>query len=422
MAERFSDRIAHAWNAFQGKEQATFTPPGESYSYQGSRPLRIVRNDRTIIKTIYNQIAIDVASVNVRHVRTGQNGRYESEIQSYLNECLKLDANVDQTGRALIQDAAYSLLELGVIAIVPVDATLDIRTSNTYDIKSLRVGKITSWYPQHVRVEVYDENVGRRKEVVLPKRSVAIVENPLYEALNGPNSTLDRLVKKLSLLDTVDEATSSGKLDLIIQLPYVVKSDERKRQAKARRDDLQSQLLDSRLGVAYTDGTEKIVQLNRPLENNLLEQIKYLTGELYNRLGMTEAVFNGTADEAVLTNYHNRAIRPILDALTESMSRTFLTKTARSQGHTIMYIQDPFKFVTTSSIVTASDSLVRNEILTSNEIRSLLGYAPSSDAKADSLANPNINPHDGASADAGQDPTVIQDQVPSDVPSDTNGY
>ena len=409
-----SDRLAHAWNAFQGRAPDYIRQPGESYNRRGtSRPLSGINTDRTIVNTIFNQIAIDVAAINIRHVRTGPNGRYEKDMATGLNECLRISANTDQTGRALMQDAVLSMFELGVIAIVPVDTSVDIRYSNAFDVNSLRIGKITEWYPKHVKTEVYNERTGKREEVLLPKNSVAIVENPFYEIMNKPNSTLNRLTKKLTLLDTVDEAASSGKLDLIIQLPYVVKTDERARQAEQRRKAIEDQLQNGQLGIAYTDGTERITQLNRPVENNLLDQIKYLTGELYNRLGLTEAIFNGTADENAINNYHNRTVRPILDALTESMNRTFLTKTARTQGQAIIYMQDPFKMVPTTGIVTASESLVRNEILTSNEIRQLLGYAPAADQNADKLINSNINPQD-PTAVAPVDPSASSDEPSPD--------
>ena len=409
-----SDRLAHAWNAFQGRAPDYIRQPGESYNRRGtSRPLSGINTDRTIVNTIFNQIAIDVAAINIRHVRTGPNGRYEKDMATGLNECLRISANTDQTGRALIQDAVLSMFELGVIAIVPVDTSVDIRYSNAFDVNSLRIGKITEWYPKHVKTEVYNERTGKREDVLLPKNSVAIVENPFYEIMNKPNSTLNRLTKKLTLLDTVDEASSSGKLDLIIQLPYVVKTDERARQAEQRRKAIEDQLNNGQLGIAYTDGTERITQLNRPVENNLLDQIKYLTGELYNRLGLTEAIFNGTADENAINNYHNRTVRPILDALTESMNRTFLTKTARTQGQAIIYMQDPFKMVPTTGIVTASESLVRNEILTSNEIRQLLGYAPAADQNADKLINSNINPQD-PTAVAPVDPSASSDEPSPD--------
>ena len=409
-----SDRLAHAWNAFQGRAPDYIRHPGESYNRRGtSRPLSGINTDRTIVNTIFNQIAIDVAAINIRHVRTGPNGRYEKDMATGLNECLRISANTDQTGRALMQDAVLSMFELGVIAIVPVDTSVDIRYSNAFDVNSLRIGKITEWYPKHVKTEVYNERTGKREAVLLPKNSVAIVENPFYEIMNKPNSTLNRLTKKLTLLDTVDEASSSGKLDLIIQLPYVVKTDERARQAEQRRKAIEDQLQNGQLGIAYTDGTERITQLNRPVENNLLDQIKYLTGELYNRLGLTEAIFNGTADENAINNYHNRTVRPILDALTESMNRTFLTKTARTQRQAIIYMQDPFKMVPTTGIVTASESLVRNEILTSNEIRQLLGYAPAADQNADKLINSNINPQD-PTAVAPVDPSASSDEPSPD--------
>lgn len=415
MADSLRNRLSHAWNAFTGRETKADYSLGTSYAYSASRSIRTVRNDRSITNTIFNQIAIDVSAINIRHVRTGQNGRFESEMASGLNDCLKIRANLDQTGRAFIQDAVLSLFDLGVIAIVPVDTTVDIRSSNAYDVRSLRVGKITQWFPKHVKCEIYNERDGQRHEVVLPKNSVAIVENPLYEVINKPNSTLERLARKLSLLDTIDEAASSGKLDLIIQLPYVIKSDARRELAEKRRNDIEEQLKNSAYGIAYTDGTERITQLNRPAENNLLAQIKYLTTELYSRLGLTEAVFKGTATEAEMTNYHNRTVRPVLDAITEAMHSVFLTKTARTQGQAIVYMQDPLRLVTASSLIASADALIRNEVLTSNEIRSLLGYPPSSDSAADDLRNPNINPHDSAADEEySEDGDAYEDEYAED--------
>ena len=393
MANSFGKRLTHAWNAFQGKDQVV-APGPTVYSPQFSRPTRLIHNDKSIVNTIFNLIAVDVSSVNIRHAVIGQNGRYEGDYASDLNECLSVAANIDQTARAFIQDLVLSILDWGYAAVVPVDTTFDIRTSTAFDIKSMRVGKIVEWYPRHVRVEVYNDNAGLRQEVTLPKSSVAIVVNPLYEIINQSNSTLQRLLRKLSILDSIDEASSASKLNMIIQLPYTVRSSAQKQYAEERVKTIEDQLRNAEYGIAYTDGTENIVQLNRPLENNLLEQIKYLTGQLYSRLGITEAVFNGTASDSEMNNYQNRTVIPILNAIVDSMNRTFLTKTARTRGQGIVYIKDPFKFVPPGSIPQMADIFVRNEILTANEIRAILGYLPASDETADQLRNSNINPLD----------------------------
>mgnify|MGYP003587476806 FL=1 len=392
----FSDRLKHAWNAFSKEDSEDASPYfnyGMSYGSYGGRPDRIrfgTANDKSIINTIYNQIGIDVASVGLSHVRLDPEKRYIETIDSGLNNCLTLEANLDQAARAFMQDVAMTMFDKGVIAIVPVDTTLNPRITGAFDVKTLRVGEITAWYPKDVRVSLYNGIKGRKEEVTLAKNFVAIVENPLYMVMNEPNSTLKRLTRKLSLLDSIDEQTGAGKLDLIIQLPYVIKSDARRLQAETRRKDIELQLRGSQYGIAYTDGTERITQLNRPLENNMLKQIEYLTSNLYNQLGMTEAVFNGTADEKTLLNYHNRTIEPILSAIAQAMKRSFLTKTARSQGQSIEFFRDPFKNISISDMAEVADKFTRNEILTSNEVRAAMGLKPANDPKADELRNKNI--------------------------------
>ena len=392
MANNFISRLQHAWNAFKNRD-----PTGKQYEYgisYGSRPDRTrmrFGNERSIIASIYTRIAIDVAAVSIQHVRLDQNGRYAETINSHLNECLTVQANIDQSGRALIQDIVMSMFDEGVVAVVPVDTTFNPNKSGSFDILSLRVGKILEWYPRHVRVQLYNDRVGRREEVILEKRFVAIIENPLYAVMNEPNSTLKRLVHKLNLLDSIDEQSGSGKLDLIIQLPYVIKTPARREQAEQRRKDIEMQLAGSKYGIAYTDGSEKITQLNRPAENNLMAQIEYLTSMLYSQLGITENVFNGTAEEAEMLNYYNRTIEPILAAITDAMNRTFLTKTARTQGQKIIYLREPFKLVPVNNLAEIADKFTRNEILTSNEIRALIGFKPVDNPKADELRNPNIS-------------------------------
>lgn len=392
MVNNFISRLQHAWNAFKNRD-----PTGHKYEYglsYGSRPDRTrmrFGNERSIIASIYTRIAIDVAAVSIQHVRLDQNGRYAETINSHLNECLTVQANIDQSGRALIQDIVMSMFDEGVVAVVPVDTTFNPSESGSFDILSLRVGKILEWYPRHVRVQLYNDRVGRREEVILEKKFVAIIENPLYAVMNEPNSTLKRLVHKLNLLDSIDEQSGSGKLDLIIQLPYVIKTPARREQAEQRRKDIEMQLAGSKYGIAYTDGSEKITQLNRPAENNLMTQIEYLTSMLYSQLGITENVFNGTAEEAEMLNYYNRTIEPILAAITDAMNRTFLTKTARTQGQKIIYLREPFKLVPVNNLAEIADKFTRNEILTSNEIRALIGFKPVDDPKADELRNPNIS-------------------------------
>jgi hypothetical protein len=388
---RISERLKHAWNAFSNQDE----PFSEGYhvaSY-GSRPDRSrlrVTNERSIISSIYTRLAIDIGQNEFRHVRLDDEGRYIEDIPSGLHECLTLEANIDQGAGALRRDIALSLFDKGVIAIVPVDTTLNPNVTGSFDIKTMRVADIVQWYPTKVKVSLYNEALGKRVDITLDKKYVAIVENPLYAVMNEPNSTLQRLMRKLNLLDTVDEQSGSGKLDLIIQLPYTIKSEARRAAANQRREDIEFQLSGSKYGIAYTDGTEKVTQLNRPAENNLLAQVQYLTEMLYSQLGLTPEVMNGTADEKAMLNYQHRTIVPVLDAIKEAMQRTFLTKTARSQKQSIMYFNDPFKLVPISQIAEIADKLARNEIVSSNEIRGVLGFKPSKDPKADKLINSNM--------------------------------
>lgn len=386
-------RLKHAYNAFM-KRAPTWTPSGSSYSVNPDRPRLSRGNERSIITTIYNRIAIDVASIDIKHCRLDENRRYIEDVQSGLNECLSIEANIDQTGSAFIQDIVLSMLDEGVVAIVPVDTSLNPNITSSYDILSMRVGKITEWFPKDVRVELYNDSTGLKQEIIIPKRQVGIVENPFYAICNERNSTLQRLKRKLSLLDITDEQTASGKLDLIIQLPYVVKTEARREQADRRRKDLEEQLSGSKYGIAYADGTEKITQLNRSLENNLLKQIEYLTEEVYSQFGITKEVLNGTADEKTMLNYNNRTIEPIVSAITEELRRKFLTKTARTQGQSITYFRDPFRLVPVNDIAEIADKFTRNEIMTSNEIRQVIGMKPSNDPKADQLVNSNISQPD----------------------------
>ena len=394
---KFSDRLKHAWNAFTSRDP---TPTYQPTIYGGStyRPdrLRLSRgSERSVVSAIYNRIAIDVSAINIKHVRLDDEERYLEEIPSGLNDILGLEANIDQTNRAFIMDIVMSMFDEGVVCVVPVDTSVDPKRSSSYNILSMRCGKIIQWYPESVRVNIYNQKTGKHEELVLPKRMVAIIENPLYAVMNEPNSTLQRIIRKLYLLDAVDEQSSSGKLDLIIQLPYVVKSQTRKDQAEARRKDIEAQLTGSKYGIAYTDGTEHITQLNRPVENNLLKQIEYLMGLLYGQLGLTEDVLKGTADEKVMLNYYNRTIEPILSAITQEFKRKFLTKTARSQGQSIEFYRDPFRLVPVNDMAEIADKFTRNEIMTSNEIRQVIGMKPSDDPKADELRNSNLYQDEG---------------------------
>lgn len=383
-------RAKHAWNAFMGRDPtpydygpASYYSPNYARYYQGS--------ETTTIMAVYNRIALDVASVVIQHVRLDENDRYSETINDGLNYCLTQEANIDQTSRAFIQDCVLSMFTNGSIAIVPVDATNDITLTDSYDVLNMRVGKIVEWRPQYVKVDLYNENDGQHHEIILPKRCVAIVQNPLYAIINEPNSTMQRLMRKISMLDAIDARNSAGKLDLIIQLPYVIKSDARKKQAKERRREFEVQLSGSKYGIAYTDGTEKITQLNRPLENNLQAQIEYLTSQFYAQLGITTEVLNGSADESTMLNYNSRTIEPIVAAIVDAMRVKFLSKTARSQRQDIVYFRDPFKLVPISNLADIADKFTRNEILTSNEVRQIAGMKPSSDPNADELRNKNLN-------------------------------
>ena len=391
----FRDRIAHAWNAFTGQQSGDLPDSAtqswtSSYGPRPDRPRLRITNERSIISSIYTRLSVDIGQIDFKHVRLDDMGRYSEDMDTGLNECLSLSANIDQTAGALKRDLALSLFDKGVIAVVPVDTTLDPTVSGSFDVKTLRVAEIVQWYPKHVKVSVYKEKEGKRVDIILEKRFVAIIENPHYSVMNEPNSTLQRLTRKLNLLDVVDEASSSGKLDLIIQLPYVIKSEARRQAAEQRRTDIEFQLKGSQYGIAYTDGTEKITQLNRPAENNLLAQVQYLTEMLYGQLGLTPEVMNGTADEATMLNYYNRTIAPVLDAAKEAMTVAFLTKTARTQGQAIMWFHDPFKLVPVSAIAEMADKFIRNEVLTKNEIRGIIGFKPSKDKTADKLSNPNM--------------------------------
>ena len=403
------DRLAHAWNAFRNKDPTFGYELGPSYGYRPDRARLSRSTERSIVTSVFSRIAMDASAIDIRHARVDKNGRFLEEIPSGLNRCLTLEANIDQTGRGFIQDAVMSMLDEGCVAIVPVDTDIDPEKSGGIDILSMRTAKILAWYPKHVRLELYNEEEGRRQEIVLAKRTVAIIENPLYAVINEPNSTMQRLMRKLSLLDVVDEKTSSGKLDLIIQLPYVIKTEIRKRQAEQRRKDIETQLAEGKYGIAYTDGTERITQLNRPVENNLMKQIEYLTSMLYSQLGITQSILDGSADEKTMLNYYNRTIEPILSAITQEMKRKFLTKTARSQRQTIAFFRDPIKLVPVNDLSEIADKFTRNEIMTSNEIRQIIGMKPSGDPNADILRNKNLS----ASA---QEPAR-----PLPAPSDTDG-
>ena len=417
MELKFTSRLKKAWNAFTNNRDPTnnditYQNLGMSYVHRPDR-VRFTRgNERSIVTSVYNRIAMDVAAIAIKHCRIDKNGRYIEDIRSGLNDCLTVEANIDQTGRSFIQDVVMSMFDEGAVAIVPVDTTFDPRKTNSYDILSMRTGKILEWYPAHVKVRVYNDRTGRKEDIVLPKRSVAIIENPLYAVINEPNSTMQRLVRKLNILDAIDEQSGSGKLDLIIQLPYVIKSEARQQQAEKRRKDIEEQLKGP-YGIAYTDGTERITQLNRPVENNLMKQIEYLLTQLYSQIGLTPSVLDCTADERAMLNYNNRTIEPIVSAIVGAMNRVFLSKTARTQGQTIMFFREPFKLMPVSDIAETADKLTRNEILTSNEVRQLIGFKPAEDPKADELRNSNIaQPDDNAPPE--------DDEPPSDTGSSTH--
>ena len=385
-------QIRHGWNAFLNRDPTgNYRNIGPEYSYRPDRPRLTRGNERSIVTSVYNRIALDVASIDIKHCKLDENGRFVSVVSSALNNCLSLEANIDQTSRAFIQDIVMSMLDEGCVAIVPIETDVDPNSTDSYKIFSMRTGKILGWYPSHVKVRVYNENTGRKEDIIVPKKSVSIIENPLYAVINEPNSTMQRLIRKLNLLDVIDEQSGSGKLDLIIQLPYTVKSDLRKQQAESRRQDIERQLTGTKYGIAYTDATEHITQLNRSVDNNLMKQIEYLTSMLYSQLGITQSVLDGTADEQTMLNYNSRTVEPIISAIVDEMKRKFLTKTARTQLQTISFFRDPFKLVPVNNIAEIADKFTRNEILTSNEIRQIIGMKPSDDPKADKLINSNIS-------------------------------
>lgn len=392
---RFSERLQHAWNAFFSRDPTDDTTfkivEGGGYSYRPDRRRMTRGNERSIVTAVINRIAIDVAAVSIQHVRVDQNGRYKDTMDSGLNNCLNLEANLDQTGRAFVTDIVMSMLDEGVVAAVPVETSANPMLSSSFEIKQMRTGKIIEWYPQAVKVRLYNEKNGKKEDIILNKRQVAIIENPLYAVMNEPNSTLQRLIRKLNLLDVIDEQSGAGKLDLIIQLPYVVKTDKRRMQAEKRRKDIEDQLAGSKYGIAYTDGTEKIQQLNRSLDNQLMSQIEYLTTMLYGQLGITDDVIKGTADDKTMLNYFNRTIEPILSAITDEFKRKFLTKTARAQGQSVKFFKDPFKLVPVEQVAEIADKFTRNEIASTNEMRSVIGWKPINDPRADELRNKNLN-------------------------------
>lgn len=392
MEVTIGSRLKHAWNAFLNRDPTDYyRDSGYGGTYRLDRPRLSRGNEQSIVTSVYNRIALDAAAINVQHVRLDENNRFLSVIDSGLNGCLTLETNIDQTGRSFLQDVVMSMLDEGSVAIVPVDTTFNPEITGSYDINSMRTGKIMEWYPNHIKVRVYNEKTGLKEDIRLPKSMVAIIENPLYAVINEPNSTMKRLVRKLNLLDVVDEQSSSGKLDLIIQLPYIIKTEARRQQAENRRKDIENQLAGSKYGIAYTDGTERITQLNRSVENNLMKQIEYLTSMLYSQLGITQSILDGTADDKTMLNYYNRTIEPILSAIVDEMKRKFLTKTARSQLQSISFFRDPFKLVPVTDISEIADKFTRNEIMTSNEIRQIIGMKPSNDPTADELRNKNLS-------------------------------
>lgn len=392
MPYSIGSRFKSAWNAFRNSDPTMdYRDVGQSFYYRPDR-MRFTRgNERTIATSVYNRIALDVASIDIRHCKLDDNDRFESVIDSKLNNCLSLEANIDQTARAFKQDIVLSMLDEGCVAVVAVDTTTDPTYTDSYDVVTMRTGKVVEWYPAHVKVRLYNDRTGNKEDIIVAKEKCAIIENPLYAVINEPNSTMQRLIRKLSLLDVTDEQTASGKLDLIIQLPYVIKTESRRQQAENRRKDIEMQLSSSKYGIAYTDGTERITQLNRSVENNLMKQIEYLTSMLYSQLGITQSILDGTADEKTMLNYYSRTIEPIISAIVDEMKRVFLTKTARSQRQSILFFRDPFKLVPVNDLAEIADKFTRNEIMTSNEFRQVIGMKPSSDPKADQLRNSNLN-------------------------------
>ena len=418
MGVTFGSRLKHAWNAFLNRDPTDYYQNvGPGYSYRPDRPRLSRGNEQSIVTSVYNRIALDASSISIQHVRLDGNNRFTSVVDSGLNGCFNLEANVDQTGRAFVQDVVMSMLDEGCVALVPVDTTLNPEITGSYDINSMRTGKILEWHPQHIKVRVYNDRTGQKEDILVPKSIVAIIENPLYAVINEPNSTMQRLIRKLNLLDVVDEQSSSGKLDLIIQLPYTLKSESRKKQAENRRQDIVDQLAGSKYGIAYVDATERITQLNRPIENNLMSQIEYLTSMLYSQLGVNQSVLDGTADEKTMLNYYNRTIEPIVSSITDEMKRKFLTKTARSQMQSILFFRDPFKLVPIADLAELADKFTRNEILTSNEMRQIMGMKPSDDPNADELRNKNLN----QPVDESVDPTGAGYEEPTDGYEDSAG-
>ena len=410
MEESLRSRVKRSWNAFWNRDPTVYYQDRGSVSYyRPDRPRFSRGNERSIVTSVFNKIAMDVAAIDVRHVRLDENGRYSETLATGLNDCLEVEANIDQTGRAFKQDIVMSMFDEGSVAIVPVDTTDDPTETGAYDINSMRTGKVIEWYPRHVKVRLYNDRTGKKEDVTLPKSAVAIVENPLYAVVNEPNSTLKRLVRKLNILDAIDEQSGAGKLDLIIQLPYVIKTPTRRQQAEDRRKDIEEQLSGSKYGIAYTDGTERITQLNRPVENNLMKQIEYLTSMLFSQLGINQTIMDGTADEKTMLNYNNGTIEPIISAIVDEMKRKFLTKTARSQRQSIMFFRDPFKLVPVEKMADIADKFTRNEILTSNEIRQIVGFKPASDPKADQLINSNLNHPEEKENAAKEEPQVNEE-------------
>lgn len=409
------DRFRHGWNAFvNNRDPTVYREIGVSSSYRPDRPRLTRGNERSIVTAIINRIALDVVDVSIQHCKLDKNGRFEDVINSPLNNCLNLEANIDQSGFAFRHDMVSSLLDEGCIAIVPVDTDDDITETLSIQIHTARIGKITQWYPRHVKVRLYNDLNGQHEELILPKTSVSIIENPLYAVMNEQSSTMQRLVRKLNLLDVIDEQSGSGKLDLIIQLPYIIKTDARRNQAEQRRKDIEMQLSSSKYGIAYTDGTERITQLNRPVENNLMKQIEYLTSMLYSQLGITQSILDGTADEQTMLNYYSRTVEPIVNAIVSEIKRKFLTDTARSQGQSIMYFRDPFKLVPVAQLAEITDKFTRNEVATSNEMRQVMGWKPSKDPKADQLINSNLNQPEVPKKTAEEDPKPVEENQNGD--------
>ena len=414
-------RLQHGWNAFLNKDPTYISITNErSYGYRPDR-VRLTRgNERSIINSVYNRIAVDAASTTIQHVRLDTNGRYLEDMDSKLNNCLTLEANIDQTSRAFVQDLVMSMFDEGCVAIVPVDTDIDPTDTSSFDVETLRSGKVLEWYPRHVKVKVYNDQNGRKEDIILPKTMVGLVENPFFSVMNEPNSTSKRLIRKLNLLDAIDEQSGSGKLDLIIQLPYTVKSEARRQQAEQRRKDIEMQLTGSKYGIAYTDGTEHITQLNRPVENNLMSQIEFLTNMLYSQLGITQSILDGTADEKTMLNYQNRTIEPIVSAITDEMKRKFLSKTARTQRQSICMFKDPFKLVPVNDISEIADKFTRNEIMTSNEVRQIIGMKPSNDPSADELRNKNLSQPSGGKEDVkNENNKLLKNEKPKEDQNET---